>query len=243
MLLDRKNRAAMKSFLKYYFSIQAKRERLLKKARPGPLREFLAVPFPPIDQLLYETQILSVDFETTGFNAQQDQILSIGYTHMQRGQISLADNYHQVIKTSKTLVDKNVTIHSITEQHTQAGISLSQGIEDLLEALAGKVMLVHYAQIERTFLQQACYRLYGIAPVFLMIDTLMIAKKRKDKVLTPYDPSELRLESLRREHGLPAHFAHNALNDAVATAELLLAEAALRRSPHKIVLDKYLLRS
>ena len=243
MLFDRRNRAVLKSVLKHYFSLQAKRERLLKKARPGPLRDFLAVPFPPIDQLLFDTQILSVDFETTGFNAHRDQILSIGFTSMQRGQISLANSYHQVIKTSVPLLDNNVAVHSITDRETQSGISLAQGVEALLEALAGKVMLVHYAQIERTFLQQACYRLYGIAPVFLMIDTLLIAKKRKDKASTYYDPSELRLESLRAEHQLPAHHAHNALNDAVATAELLLAEAARRSKPKKIVLDKYLLRS
>lgn len=243
MLFDRRSRAAGKALLKHYFSLQAKRERLLKKARPGPLQDFLAVPFPPIDQLLFDTQILSVDFETTGFNAQRDQILSIGFTSMQRGQITLANNYHQVIKTSGALTENNVAVHSITDRHTQSGIELAQGVEALLEALAGKVMLVHYAQIERTFLQQACYRLYGIAPVFLMIDTLLIAKKRKDKAATFYDPSELRLENLRREHQLPAHYAHNALNDAVATAELLLAETALRRKPQKIVLDKYLLRS
>ena len=91
MFLDRRSRAMMKATLQHYFSLQAKRERLLKKARPGPLQDFLSVPFPSIEQLLYETQILSVDFETTGFNANQDRILSIGFTTLQRGQISLAN--------------------------------------------------------------------------------------------------------------------------------------------------------
>ena len=241
MLLNRRHFTSAKGAMQYYFSLQAKRERLLKKARPGPLQDFLSVPFPTIDQLLYETQILSVDFETTGFNANQDQILSIGYTTMQRGQISLANCYHEIINTQGALSASNVVVHSITDQNKTQGISLSKAVEDLLAALAGKVMLVHYAQIERTFLQKACYRLYGIVPVFPMIDTLMIAKKRKDKSLTPYNPDELRLESLRAEHGLPQHYAHNALNDAVATAELLLAETSLRTRPKKIILDKYLL--
>ncbi len=243
MFLDRRSRAAFKATLQYYFSLQAKRERLLKKARPGPLQDFLAVPFPSIDQLLYETQILTVDFETTGFNANQDQILSIGFTTLQRGQISLGNCYHEIINTKGKLQAKNVAVHSITDQNKTEGISLAQGVEDLLAALAGKVMLVHYAQIERTFLQKACYQLYGIAPVFPMIDTLMIAKKRKDKSPTSYNPEELRLDNLREEHGLPQHFGHNALNDAVATGELLLAELSLRRRPEKVVLDKYLLKS
>ncbi|MEH6442415.1 MAG: exonuclease domain-containing protein [Oceanospirillaceae bacterium] len=243
MIFDRRSRATLKRVLQHYLSLQAKRERQLNKARPGPLQDFLAVPFPPLEQLLWETQILSVDFETTGFNANHEQILSIGFTTLQRGQISLANCYHEVIHTKGNLSAKNVAIHGITDQNKTAGISLAQAVEDLLQALAGKVMLVHYAQIERTFLQRACYQLYGIAPVFPMIDTLMIAKKRKDKSLTPYNPTGLRLDSLRAEHELPQHHSHNALNDAVATAELLLAEVSLRRKPEREVLNKYLLKT
>jgi DNA polymerase-3 subunit epsilon len=43
-----------------------------------------------------------------------------------------------------------------------------------------------------------------------------------------YDPSELRLTALRVKYGLPNHYAHNALNDAIATAELLLAQISER---------------
>ena len=92
--------------------------------------------------------------------------------------------------------------------------------------LAGKVMLVHFARIERQFLQQACIELYGMAPVFPIIDTLVIAKKKLDKRDVAYDPSELRLSALRAKYQLPNHYAHNALNDAIATAELLLAQTS-----------------
>lgn len=90
-------------------------------------------------------------------------------------------------------------------------------------------MLVHFARIERNFLQRACKQLWGIAPVFPIIDTLMIAKKRFDKRGLPYEPVELRLSTLRDKHKLPSHNAHNALNDALATAELLMAEVELSK--------------
>ncbi|MEM5530781.1 exonuclease domain-containing protein [Gammaproteobacteria bacterium AS21] len=241
MLIDRSKIVGVKAFIQYYFSMEYKREKLLKIARPGPLRDFLAVPFPAIEQLLYDTHILSVDFETTGFDANKDQILSIGFVDLQDGKIPLATKYHNVINTQHELAAENVIVHSITDQHQQQGIDLAQAVEDLLAALAGKVMLVHYAQIERTFLQKACLQLYGISPVFPMIDTLMLAKRRKDKSLVSYDPSQLRLHHLRKEHHLPAHFAHHALNDAVATAELFLAEVALQANPKKALLNSYLL--
>ena len=138
MLFERRSLASAKNFLQQYLSLQAKRKRLLKKARPSPLRDFLAVPFPPLEQLLYDTQILSVDFETTGFNAHRDQILSIGFTHLQRGQISLAHNYHQIINTKGLLSAENVTVHSITDQHKTTGISLARGGRRLVGSAGGE---------------------------------------------------------------------------------------------------------
>ena len=90
--------------------------------------------------------------------------------------------------------------------------------------MAGKVVLVHYAKVERNFLREACLQIYGMVPPVLMIDTLAITKRRLDRHSIPYDPSRLRLMHLRNNFGLPNYNAHNALKDAIATAELLLAE-------------------
>ena len=67
-----------------------------------------------------------------------------------------------------------------------------------------------------------------MAPPLPIIDTLVVAKKRLDKRDVAYDPSELRLSALRAKYGFPDHYAHNALNDAIATAELLLAQVSDR---------------
>jgi DNA polymerase-3 subunit epsilon len=165
-----------------------------------------------------------VDFETTGLNAKQDNILSIGYVALAASQIRLDSCYHQIVAAHCQLEDDNVTIHTITDQEKASGRPLASVVEDLLTALAGKAMLVHYAQIEKNFLEQACIKLYGMAPVFPIIDTLALAKKRHDRCSQVYTPSTLHLTSLRDEYGLPHYAAHNALNDAIATAELFMAK-------------------
>ena len=103
-----------------------------------------------------------------------------------------------------------------------------------------KVMLVHFSRIEKQFLAQACLELYGMAPTFPIIDTLVLIKNRFDKNSVPYDPSLLRLSNLREYFQLPQHFAHNALSDAIATAEVLLVEAS-NRSDANPVLRPFLL--
>ena len=220
--------------LQALIGINARRKRLLKKAPEGPLRDFLSVPFPDPATPLDQTPILAVDFETTGLDAGKDQILSIGFIRMEGCEILVSSAYHKVIHTHGDLQEKNVIIHQITDSHKSSGAALSAVVEDLLQALAGKVMLVHFGRIEKTFLTAACRELYGLAPVFPMIDTLFMAKRRMDMRTAGYDPSELRLFQLREHHGLPQYSAHNALSDALSTAELFLVETSLmnrKKSP------------
>jgi len=211
-------------FLNSLFGYEARRKRLLKKVSKGALHDFLSIPFPSEETCLSDLPILSVDFETTGLNAITDKLLSVGFVSIDKRQIKLGTCYHQIINTKHRLDADNVIIHQITDQQKSQGKSLRVVVEALLKALAGKVMLVHFARIEKQFLRQACLELYGVSPPFVILDTLAIAKRKLDQRDIAYDPQELRLSALRHKHDLPDHFAHNALNDAIATAELLLAQ-------------------
>lgn len=213
---------------RWLLGYEAQRKRMFKKAPEGPLRDFLSVPFPALYTPFDQIPILAVDFETTGLDAVHDKLLSVGCVELCHNQIKLGSSYHQIINTKGRLKADNVTIHQITDDQKDQGQPLAQVIEQLLQKLTGKVMLVHFARIERQFLQQACLELYGMAPPLPIIDTLVVAKKRLDKRDVAYDPSELRLSALRAKYGFPDHYAHNALNDAIATAELLLAQVSDR---------------
>jgi DNA polymerase-3 subunit epsilon len=232
---------AINSLIHWLAGYEAKRKRQLKKVPSGPLHDFLSVPFPALDTPFAELPILAVDFETTGLDAKLDKLLSVGFVSLEQEQIKLNSSYHQIIKTETQLQESNVIIHQITDDQKDQGQPLHTVVEKLLKALAGKIMLVHFARIERQFLQQACLELYGLAPCFPMIDTLVVAKRQLDKRDVAYDPSELRLSNLRHQYKLPDHHGHDALNDAVATAELLLAQMANRVRHDKIFLKDIIL--
>lgn len=212
--------------LENWLGLEAKRKRLLRKAPAGVLQDFLSVPFPSLQEQAQRVPILSVDFETTGLKPNTDQILSIGHIEIRNHEIILSSANHQIICTSGNLSEENVVIHQITDDAKTGGEKLELVVENLLSALAGKAMLVHFGRIEKTFLDAACKQIYGMAPVFPMIDTLTLAKRRLDRATLPYDPSQLRLFNLREKYELPQYGAHNALSDAIATAELFFAEIA-----------------
>lgn len=215
------------SILTKLLGYERQRKRLLSKAPEGPLREFLSEPIPDMNCPYTQVPLLALDFETTGLNPKVDHILSAGYLDVDHSEIVLGSSHHTIIDTEGALKEENVIIHQITDDHKASGQDLEQTVSDLLQALAGKVMLVHFAQIERSFLNDACIKLYGMAPVYPIIDTFILAKRRLDMSSSGYHSSALRLSNLRESAELPRYSAHNALTDALATAELFFAEVAM----------------
>jgi DNA polymerase-3 subunit epsilon len=227
--------------LSWLVGYEAKRKQLLKKAPKGTMHDFLSVPLPELSTPIDDLPILSVDFETTGLDAKADKLLSVGFIEVNQQQMALKTSYHQIIRTKRQLEESNVIIHHITDSQKDQGIDRKVVVDKLLNALAGKVMLVHFARIEKQFLAQACMKIYGIAPVFPVIDTLAIAKRQLDKRDVAYDPSELRLSNLRHKYQLPEHNAHNALSDAIATAELFMAQMSERNQNNNLCLKDIIL--
>lgn len=219
-------------------NLNKRRERLARKVPNGPLKDFLTVPFPHPNQAIKDTPLFALDFETTGLSAQTAQLLSIGFVDIEHLAIKLSSSDHYLVRPEASNIVKKrsnteaIVIHQITEHESQQGEPLTSAIEQLLTAMAGKVVVAHYAKIEQSFLAKTCKQLYGYEPIFPVIDTLALAKKRLDSRQIAYDPSNLRLTNLRESYQLPSHYAHNALNDALATAELLLAEIAHHHQPH-----------
>ncbi len=203
---------------------EAKRKFLLKRAPSGPLRDYLSVPFPDKNLPIQQSPFLSVDFETTGLNAQKDHILSIGLVSVKGLSIQLASASHDIIRVDAELHASNVIIHKITDGEKDRGVPPEKAIARLLENLRGKVMLAHFSKTETEFLRYNCKRIYGMAPVIPVVDTFRIALNRLQKQRRRIEKRELRLFNLRRYYNLPEHGAHNALSDAISTAELFLAE-------------------
>ncbi|MGV6857601.1 MAG: exonuclease domain-containing protein [bacterium] len=199
---------------------------LQKKVHHGPLASYLHTP--PVDPAIdhRHAEYLAVDFETTGLNPETDAIVSIGYVPIRDSRIQLAEAHQELIVPHVPLKAESVTIHGIThEKIMQNGQPEEEAIERLLIALAGKVMLVHYARIEQGFLNKFCKQHYGhFLPVHI-VDTLELERTSLDSRSVPISRNALRLGNVRERYHLPRYPAHNALGDAISTAELFFALA------------------
>jgi DNA polymerase-3 subunit epsilon len=169
--------------------------------------------------------LIAADLELTGLDANRDRIVSIGWALVDGGRIRFDGNHHLLINADRS-VGSSAAIHELVDSEVAEGISLSDGLEALFEAASGRVWVFHHAKLDVSFLRKACREWAGIAPPFPVLDTLQIELARRKRRNQPVQEGDLQLSRLRSEYGLPRYTAHNALTDAFATAELLLAMAA-----------------
>lgn len=206
------------------------RKYLLRKTNNEVLSAYLRTPLPDPGLPVMGVEYLALDFETTGLDPRKDLILSAGYTTIRNGRVILRESGHYLVRVDAPLPESSVVIHRITDDVMAQGVSLSAMMEELLQRMQGRVLLVHYAAIERGFLNAACRKLYGVSLPVHIVDTLEIEKRRLLRREQGIAKGQLRLFNLRRHYNLPRYRAHNALEDAISTAELFLAQMSLRQS-------------
>jgi DNA polymerase-3 subunit epsilon len=226
-----------------WLPLEWQRRRLLATAPKGSaLAAYLQQPLPRPTAPSESTEFLALDFETTGFKPNEHRIVSMGWVVIRNEGIQLSDAQHIVIRPEAALAADSVTVHGITDSHAESGISERIALDQLLNALRGRVLLAHHVEIEAGFLRAACLRQYGSALPFLNIDTLQLSKRVLGRQTEgPFAPGALRLFNLREHFGLPRYRAHSALEDALSAAELFLALLAEIRGNSRSVALKQLL--
>lgn len=165
-----------------------------------------------------------VDLETTGLNPRRDAIVAYGAVSIEGGRIGANSAIEGLVRPARALTATSIVVHGIRPADVAGASSLAVATDALLDALAGRVLVAHSAGIERGFLGRAL-RARGVRLRGPVLDTASIGAvwmARRDGVI----PTAMPLERLARSLGLPAHRRHQALGDALTTAQAFLALAA-----------------
>jgi DNA polymerase-3 subunit epsilon len=206
--------------------LEAKRRKCLENNLPSVLKLNLNSPIPDKNTPFQMLSFLVIDFETTGFEAEDNDIISIGWVEISQMQINLATQKHYYINNSKRINHETAVINHIVPQMVSHGISLPEAINILLQSCQDKILVVHGKVIEKNFLDFYAQQSFGLPSLPLIwIDTLKIEQWRAlAKGADIYQDN--RLSTARERYNLPQYNAHNALIDSISAAELLLAQIA-----------------
>ncbi len=210
-------------------SPEQRRVTALRSVGPGPLRDYLESPLPDLGTPLAELRLLAVDIETTGLDPRRDRVLSLGWLPVDAGRVVLGGAERVVVRDEGGVdgVGQSATVHGLTDDQLAAGVPLEDAVAGLLRALAGRALLAHFARIETTFLARVCERTWGAGMPCVVVDSFEL-ERRAVAGGWGSEPARgaLRLWTARERRGLPVYRAHEALTDALACAELFLAQRA-----------------
>ncbi|MCD6638954.1 MAG: hypothetical protein LT071_03460 [Nocardioides sp.] len=171
-----------------------------------------------LDEAVLDVAFVALDLETTGLDPASDHVVSIGWVPIEHREVVLADAAHLLVRPPGP-IGESATIHGLTDADVASAPSLDEVLPDLVDALSGYVLVAHHAPLDIGFLRAAAA---GFSTPY--VDTLALEQRLHTGRDLP--PGALRLDAVRRRYGLPAYAAHSALTDALAVAELLLAQVA-----------------
>lgn len=211
---------------------------LAGQSRQPLLQQYYAAGMVTGNTAISDAPLLALDLETTGLNPAENGIVSIGIVPVQGDKICSSAAKQWLVKPRFALTRHSVTLHKITDSALADAPDLLDILPDFLAAITGKVLLVHCADIERQFLAAALTVRLGEPLYFPVIDTMQLeAQVHRAKPPSLWQrwrnipQTSIRLAASRARYGLPPYTPHHAVTDALACAELFLAQRAARFSP------------
>lgn len=175
-----------------------------------------------------EGRFVVVDCETSGLDAARDRLLSVGAVAVRAGRIDLAESYAALVRQARPSARDNVLVHGIGAGAQLGGRDEDEVVSELEAFIGDGIPVAFHAPFDAAILKRAGLR----ARRWLDLDPLAHALFPARNLKT--------LDEWLAAFGIEHAGRHDALLDALATAELLLVLlAAGRRQGAHTVEDLY----
>jgi DNA polymerase III subunit epsilon len=222
-------------------TFQGVRLSLARRSCKLPVQQrLLEQPLPAHHARIDDIELIALDFETTGLDSKRDHIIAAGWVLVRGDRIVMGSAREiRVRDDTSEGVGQSAVIHGILDSDLNDAEGSENLLQELLPELAGRAIIAHAAAIERTFLNTLLRKLGGTAILNPFIDTMGLEQLLIEGSGGSVRDSrgELTLAACRARHGLPQHQQHSAAADAVAAAELFLAQLAHLGGAEKVRLS------
>jgi DNA polymerase-3 subunit epsilon len=183
--------------------------------------------FPPRRTPWREAHWCAVDFELTGLDPRRDQIISFGAIPIEHGRVQLGQAVSGLVRPTRELREAAIRVHGLRVADLAGAPSLADALrsgQGLMSVLTGRGLVFHVAAVDRPFLKRAL-RESGLRLRGPTVDTEVLGRLwlfERDGRLR----RRIGLGELASALGLPEERPHDALGDALTTAQVFIALAA-----------------
>ena len=165
---------------------------------------------------LAETRWVVIDCETSGLDPAKDRLLSVAAIEVARERVNAARSYSAVLGQQEPSARDNILVHGIGAADQLAGRPPGEVLREFVAFLGDAVPVAFHAPFDQAVLDKACRQADVRSPRKRWLDLAELGP-----VLFP-DRKENDLDSWLAAFGIECDARHDALNDAYATAQLLL---------------------
>jgi len=156
-----------------------------------------------------------VDTETTGVDLRRDRLIAIGAVGVGSGRIEFSDCFQTVLRQDKPSAETNILIHRIGGQTQLAGADPKEAMLEFLEYLGKSPLVAFRAEFDEAMLGHGMRAILGLPFRHPWIDLAFLLP-----ALFPGTECAA-LDEWLSHFGLAGAERHDALADALATAQLL----------------------
>ncbi|PLR79286.1 DNA polymerase III subunit epsilon [Bacillus sp. V3-13] len=164
---------------------------------------------------LHELNVVVFDIETTGFFPDQgDEMISLGAVRVSGREIHEDEVFYSLVRFEKNLSPEIERLTGITNDQLKDAPYLSEVLIQFFEFVNGDPLVAHHANHEKSFLQNACWKLFRAPLKHRIVDTSFLYR------IAEPEANMVRLEDFCEHNGIPIADRHHALGDAKLAAKL-----------------------
>ncbi|NLA34646.1 MAG: DEDD exonuclease domain-containing protein, partial [Actinobacteria bacterium] len=170
--------------------------------------------FDDLGEPLVDVTFCVLDFETTGSNAEVDTITEVGIVKLRGGEC--LGTFQTLVNPGRFIPPTITMLTGISEALVARAPRIETVLPSLLEFIGDAVIVAHNSRFDMAFLQAALRRSGRDEVANVVIDTVPLARRLlRDEV------ANCKLGTLARHFRFPHQPSHRALDDALATGDLL----------------------
>jgi DNA polymerase-3 subunit epsilon len=180
------------------------------------------LPKPDLRRTLHATRCVVADVESSGISPFRDRLISIGAVAICDGLIRFDQSFEVVLRQEAPSEHGNILVHGIGGTTQVSGLDPAAGLIGFLE-FAGKAPLIGFhADFDRVMIARAAREVLGLDPANVWLDLAALAPA----LFRGRAPSAQTLDDWMRVFGIDNYARHDAVADALATAQLFQIVAA-----------------
>lgn len=182
-----------------------------------------------------QSRFVVVDVETTGLNLMTDTLISIGAVAVVNGRIALGDSFSVVLQQQESSGKENILIHGISGSVQREGMAPVEALLSFLEYLGKDPLAAFHVTFDETMIRRAMRQYLGLTFKRPWMDLAYVMPALYPDLASRYRS----LDEWSGHFDIRNNLRHNALTDALATAELFLVALAQARGKRIASFDEF----